>query len=123
MKQVQFAVAKKNAGILFLFLLAYGINALKAQTVYYVDSSRADNAGAGTNWSTAKKDLQNAINIASPGDQVWVKAATYLPTQDPLGSTSPADPRDKTFFLKDGVKVYGGFNGTEVALAQTERII
>ena len=58
-----------------------------------------------------KKDLQTAINSASSGDAVWVKAGTYLPTRDPFGSTAPANNRDKTFTLKNGVKVYGGFAG------------
>ncbi len=88
------------------------------QTTYYVDASRPDNAGAGTSWATAKKDLQNAIALAASGDQVWVKAGTYLPTQDPFGNTSPANSRDKTFTLKSGVKLYGGFAGTETQLIQ-----
>jgi hypothetical protein len=89
-----------------------------AQTTYYVDASRPDNSGAGTSWATAERDLQLAINAAQIGDQVWVKAGTYLPTHDPFGSTSPANNRDKTFTLKNGVKIYGGFAGTETQLAQ-----
>ena len=50
-----------------------------AQTTHYVDGFRPDNTGAGTSWATAKKDLQIAINIATAGDQIWVKAGTYLP--------------------------------------------
>ena len=89
-----------------------------AQTTYYVDAARPDNNGAGTSWATAKRDLQIAINGASSNDQVWVKAGTYLPTHDPFGSTAPANNRDKTFLLKNGVKVYGGFAGTETQLGQ-----
>lgn len=100
-----------------LFFMAAGA---AAQTTYYVDQARPDNAGAGTSWATAKKDLQNAINAAASGDQVFIKAGTYLPTQDPFGSASPADNRDKTFTLKNGVKVYGGFAGTETLLSQRD---
>lgn len=89
-----------------------------AQATYYVDAARPDNAGAGTSWATAKRDLQIAINGAASGDQVWVKAGTYLPTHDPFGSTTPANNRDKTFTLKNGVKVYGGFSGVETQLSQ-----
>jgi hypothetical protein len=89
-----------------------------AQTIYYVDASRPDNSGAGTSWASAKRDLQVAINAAASNDQVWVKAGTYLPTHDPFGSTTPANNRDKTFSLKNGVKVYGGFAGTETQLSQ-----
>jgi len=89
-----------------------------SQTTYYVDAARADNSGAGTTWATAKKDLQVAINGAASGDNIWIKAGTYLPTHDPFGSTAPANNRDKTFSLKNGVKVYGGFAGTETQLSQ-----
>ncbi|WP_118976957.1 T9SS type A sorting domain-containing protein [Taibaiella koreensis] len=89
-----------------------------AQVTYYVDAARPDNAGAGTSWATAKRDLQVAINGAASGDQVWIKAGTYLPTHDHLASTTPANSRDKTFSLKNGVKVYGGFAGTETQLSQ-----
>jgi len=89
-----------------------------SQTTYYVDATRADNSGAGTSWATAKKDLQVAINGAAANDNIWIKAGTYLPTHDPFGSTAPANNRDKTFMLKSGVKVYGGFAGTETQLSQ-----
>lgn len=100
----------------FLLMSFYAM----AQTTYYVDASKANNTGLGTSWSTAKKDLQIAINGASYGDAIWVKAGTYLPTHDPFGSTTPADNRDKTFSLKNGVKVYGGFAGTETLLNQRD---
>ncbi len=89
-----------------------------AQTTYYVDAARPDNAGAGTSWASAKRDLQVAINGAASNDQIWVKAGTYLPTHDPFGSTTPANNRDKTFTLKNAVKIYGGFAGTETLLSQ-----
>jgi hypothetical protein len=91
---------------------------LIAQTIRYVDGSRPDNSGAGTSWATAKRDLQIAINGANAGDQIWVKAASYVPTHDPFGSTTPANNRDKAFTLKEGVKVYGGFAGNETLLSQ-----
>lgn len=98
---------------IFFFVLKTG-----AQTTFYVDASRPDNTGAGTSWATAKKDLQVALNLSVTGDQVWVKAGTYLPTHDPFANTAPANNRDKTFNLKNGVKIYGGFAGTETQLNQ-----
>jgi len=88
-------------------------------TVYFVDASRPNNAGAGTSWSTAKKDLQEAINTASNKDTIWVKSGIYYPTKDITGNPSPLDNREKSFLLsKDSLKVYGGFAGTETLMSQ-----
>lgn len=103
---------------LLLFVFILNVQSLTAQTIRYVDAGRADNSGAGTSWATAKKDLQVAIIAAAAGDQIWVKAGTYLPTHDAFGNTTPANNRDKCFMLKDGVKVYGGFAGSETQLIQ-----
>ncbi len=85
----------------------------------YVDAAKADNTGNGLSWATAKKDVQAAIAIAVSGDNIWVKGnSTYYPTMDPSGNSSPTDPRDKTFYLKSGVKLYGSFAGTETTLSQ-----
>lgn len=87
-------------------------------TVYYVDASRANNTGAGTSWATAKKDIQNAIDLATSGDQIWIKAGTYYPTVDLFSSSCPTDARDKTFLIKNGISLYGGFVGTESLLSE-----
>jgi hypothetical protein len=57
-------------------------------------------AGDCSNWSSAC-DLQIAFSLANAGDQVWVAAGTYKPTMD--------YDRTKSFELKSGVSVYGGF--------------
>ncbi len=106
---------KQPLTIVILIFFSVSVN---AQTTFYVDAARPDNSGAGTSWASAKKDLQVAINTAFSGDQVWVKAGTYLPTHDPFANTAPANNRDKTFTLKNGVKIYGGFAGTETQLTQ-----
>ena len=72
----------------------------------------------GASWLNASNNLQAMINASAVGDEVWVSAGTYLPTADPFGNPTPTDPRDKTFYLKNGVKVYGGFVGTETLLSQ-----
>ncbi|RYD53612.1 MAG: hypothetical protein EOP52_05620 [Sphingobacteriales bacterium] len=88
--------------------------------VVYVNGSQPDNTGDGLTWTTAKKDVQAAINVANSGDTIWVKGGTYLPTLDPNGGASQ---RDKTFYLttKD-VKLYGGFSGTETAFSQRNAV-
>ena len=96
-------------------LMSTGLGA----TVYYVDGS-VSSSGAGTTWGTAFMNVQEGINACTAnGDEVWVKAGTYYPTLDPLGSASPSDNRDKTFYITAiNIKLYGGFNGTETASSQ-----
>lgn len=110
---------KRIFTITFLLFLQF---AARSQAIYYVDAARPDNSGAGTSWANAKKDLQAAINLAGTNASIWVKAGTYLPTHDPFGNTSPGNNRDKTFLLKNTVKVYGGFAGTETQLNQRNPI-
>lgn len=100
-----------------LFALAFILCITTAHaTVYYVDSAKTDNNGAGTSWATAKKDIQNAINLALiAGDEVWVKKGTYYPTQRVSDGTVD---RHMSFQPGNGVKLYGGFAGTETLLAQ-----
>jgi hypothetical protein len=88
---------------------------LSHATIYYV-ATTGNNANAGTSWATAKRQVQNAIALASSGDEIWIGYGTYLPTEDAFGSTAPSDNRDKTFFVPDGVKLYGGFDGSESTL-------
>lgn len=49
--------------------------------------------------------LQDALDVANSGDQIWVAAGTYQPTK---GGTSTF-PNALTFNLETGVEVYGGF--------------
>ncbi len=103
---------KKNLQLTFLllglvFIIAPGL--LMSQTIF-VDSNAAP-SGSGMSWGTAFNDLQDALAIAQPGDNIWVAAGTYYPT------SSPSD-RNATFQLKSGVAIYGGFAGSETALNQ-----
>jgi hypothetical protein len=58
---------------------AHTIEAAYALTAeaYYVDASRPDDSGAGTNWATAKRTIQAAVDIAGAGTTVWVTNGVY----------------------------------------------
>lgn len=75
---------------------------------------RADATGANTgiSWDDAFRDLQDALADAAFGDSIWVAAGTYRPTSD--------TDRLQSFQLVNGVRLYGGFAGSETALEQRD---
>jgi hypothetical protein len=80
-------------------------------TRYYVNAS-ATGTGTGLSWANAFTDLQEALSIVVPGDEIWVAAGQYKPTS---GTT-----RTVSFVLRNGVDVYGSFAGTETAVDQRD---
>ena len=72
--------------------------------IIYVASSGSGAGGCA--WATAFPFLQDAITLATSGDQIWVASGTYYPDQ---GAGQINNDRNSTFTLKDGVSVYGGF--------------
>ncbi|MFH0896137.1 MAG: T9SS type A sorting domain-containing protein [Bacteroidota bacterium] len=83
-------------------------------TVYYVDASKVTGLNNGSSWMDAYLTIQSALDVSVSGDQIWVAAATYYPTKEVGG----AGVRYRTFELKSGISVYGGFAGTETSLGQ-----
>jgi predicted outer membrane repeat protein len=97
----------KNALTVFFFLAI--ICLLPAQTTWFVQQA-ATGTNTGTSWNNAFTDLQTALATASNGDMIWVAKGTYTPTSS----------TDKTisFYMKNGLKMYGGFLGTETILSE-----
>ena len=73
----------KKFTFVFILSLLLGFSQLSSATTYYVDASKTDNSESGTSWATSKKDIQNAIDLATAGDQVWIKAGVYYPNASP----------------------------------------
>lgn len=80
-------------------------------TRYHV-SIGANGPGTGLTWVNAFTDLQEALSIVVPGDEIWVAAGQYKPTT----GTS----RTISFQIRNGVNMYGGFAGFETALDQRD---
>ncbi|MCX7976452.1 MAG: hypothetical protein N2646_05205, partial [Bellilinea sp.] len=86
-----------------------------AGTRFYVRANGGSVLNNGMSWNNAFKNLQQALNVATNGDEIWVAAGVYYPDEAPF---FPPDSRNATFYLEDGVAIYGGFNGTETLLSQ-----
>ncbi len=72
-------------------------------TVWYVSEIDNDSRGEGWSWDSALDELQDAVDRASPGDEIWVAAGLYKPGFNRIDS----------FCLNKAVSIYGGFAGTE----------
>jgi len=79
-----------------------------ALTTWFVNLNNTT-PGSGSSWSTAFLDLQDALDVANSGDQIWIAQGTYYPS-DTGGSN---DTREATYRLLAGVEIYGGFAGNE----------
>lgn len=99
--------------LLVLLLLCSQLS--MAQTIRYVKPGAT---GTGTSWANASGDIQNMINASVAGDQIWIAAGTYKPNRKvhEINVITPGNPYN-AFLLKAGVKLYGGFAGTESSLA------
>ncbi|MEL6945768.1 MAG: N-acetylmuramoyl-L-alanine amidase, partial [Bacteroidota bacterium] len=77
-------------------------------TIYVKEGSNGD----GSSWESPTGNLISALETAKYGDQIWIAAGNYLPTT--------SNDRSTYFEVKDGIGIYGGFNGTEISLNQRD---
>jgi hypothetical protein len=96
-----------------LLLAAFGLCGLNTAyaTRYFVNAS-ATGTATGLSWANAFTDLQEALSIVVPDDEIWVAAGQYRPTS---GTT-----RTISFALRNGVNVFGSFAGTESTLDERD---
>jgi hypothetical protein len=72
----------------------------------------ASGANDGFAWASAYANLQSALGDANC-NEIWVAKGVYKP------AASTTD-RSATFSIRPGIKVYGGFAGTETNAAQAD---
>jgi hypothetical protein len=105
--------------LLHLTLILLFSNLTLANTIFVNNAATGSNNG--TSWINAYTDLQNAINNAADGDEIWVAKGTYFPTR-PADNLNTVDPnnRKNSFTVLTNVKLYGGFIGNETLLNQRD---
>lgn len=94
------------------FVLAALFALPAAATRYHVDADAAP-GGDGLSWATAFDSLDDAVALLQAGDRVWLAEGTYTPGIEEV----PGDPRSATFLFPADTRLYGGFAGNELTLA------
>ncbi len=85
--------------------------ALPEQKIIFVNQT-AQGRNDGNSWVNAFNDLQSALKIVKPGQQVWVAKGIYTPTS--------GTDRTISFQLVQNTEIYGGFSGSETQLRQRD---
>jgi hypothetical protein len=86
------------------------VTVFQITTRLYVNKN-ATGANNGTSWANGFTDLQSALNISCPiVTEIWVAKGIYKPV------VANGD-RNLSFSLRDNLKLYGGFGGTEALLS------
>ena len=87
------------------------VSSVDQPRVIYVNTLQTEKAD-GTSWQSAYSTLNEALTVAKNGDEIHIAKGVYLP--------STIGDRNASFHLKKGVKLYGGFAGTEETLAERD---
>jgi len=97
---------------IFSILLILQSFCLFAQNIIFVNLNVQGGQQNGKTWADAFPDFQQALLVAQEGNEIWVAQGTYYPTT--------TTDRSKSFVLKQGVRIYGGFQGIEVEITQRD---
>jgi hypothetical protein len=92
-------------GILCLF-------SLKTEAIIRYVTPSGNGVQNALSWANAINggQLQNVINAALPGDEIWVAQGTYL--------TTNTTNRTIAFRMRNNIRIYGSFLGNETSLSQ-----
>lgn len=93
-------------------LLLFSFLAFMCQTEANIIYVQQNATGSGTSWTDAMGDLNAALGVATPGDEIWVAGGTYTPTT--------TTDRNISFVIPEGVKVLGGFEGNETTAEERD---
>lgn len=95
---------------LHICLIAAALVSMPARgAVVFVDQSNVSGTEDGLTWATAFTAVQPAVDVAMPGDEVWVASGTYDELRNAVNGA---------LILREGISLYGGFAGGETAIDQ-----
>lgn len=95
---------------LTIVVLIVSGSVLTGQIIYV--NPTASGANTGLSWNDAFSNLQVALSTAEYGNEIWIVGGVYYPTQ--------GVDRAIYFNLKNGVAIYGGFEGDETTKEQRD---
>jgi hypothetical protein len=108
--------AGKTAGVVITMTFTVDFN---SQGIFCVKPV-ASGTGDGSSWTNAS-DLSTMLWRAQSEmaiEQIWVTAGTHKPNRHAATSAISLTDKNNAFVLVEGVKIYGGFTGTESSLTQ-----
>lgn len=105
---------KMKAGLLSV-LAMFCVLGVQAQNIIYVSP---DGKGQGTSW-TDVTDLTTALTSAKAGDQIWLKGFEQITD---AATQLYITPTTAGWTVPSGVKLYGGFAGTETDVNQRKTL-
>ncbi len=116
---VMIRALRRSALLLAIIFIAVGV--ASAADILRVDKDVVGGTHDGSSWANAFSHLQDALDVALSGEEIWVAEGTYLPVADDDGDRTPTNSRDKTFKLVEDVAIYGGFIGNDTGGYETAR--
>jgi hypothetical protein len=98
-----------------------GYNSTNSSGILYVNASSTNLMNDGNSWAAPYNSLSDAIALSNGNSsitQIWIAKGVYHPLNDQTSTFTSSTAGDRTFFIKKGVMIYGGFAGIETSLAQ-----
>jgi|GEM_PF-6594572 len=110
----------KHAYLFALGLILFATQFSSAQI--YVNQLAQDSIRDGSTWDRGFELLEDAIEVAMEGDEIWVALGIYSP---PLVMIDDGDDTvmTNTYIIDKNIKLYGGFLGFETSIDERNTLL